>query len=275
MGVLAVLAIGLAFLFRKPTGRVRLANIAEGVHDANVTRLTDAAITTRFLIVKVGTDTDHIAVAGAQDIGIGVVADEADAAERNVTVGLFGRGPTKRMVASEAIAVGGKCFQAASGKIAASGTNFVGIALRAAAADGDVIEVNDTLRSANPVEIVTATNVITAAETGSVFFLASATEFVSTLPAPGLGLTFSFIVSAAPSGASYTIVAASGTPIHGLGVSSADAGGSVSSTAGTGVLTITFVDGQAKKGDRVDLVSDGTSWYAVGFCSDEDAITFS
>lgn len=124
-------------------------------------------------------------------------------------------------------------------------------------------------------EIVAATNVILATESGKVFFLSSTTEFVSTLPAPAAGLKFTFIVSGAPSGASYTIVSASGTDnIHGVAVSAADAGGSVDTTAGTAADTITFVDGQALKGDRVDLVCDGTSWYAIGFCSDEDAITF-
>lgn len=126
-------------------------------------------------------------------------------------------------------------------------------------------------------ETVAATNVITAAESGKVFFLSHATEFASTLPAPAAGLNYSFIVAAAPSGASYTIVSDGVTQnvIHGVAVSAADAGGSVSSTAGTAVDVITFVDGQAKIGDRVDLVCDGTYWYAMGVCSDEDAITFS
>lgn len=126
-----------------------------------------------------------------------------------------------------------------------------------------------------PVETVTATNVITAAESGKTFFLSSATEFVSTLPAPAVGLKYSFIVAAAPSGASYTIVTHDGSDlIHGVAASAADAGGSVDTTAGTAADTITLVDGQALIGDRVDLISDGTYWYALGMCSDEDAITF-
>lgn len=125
------------------------------------------------------------------------------------------------------------------------------------------------------IEVVTATNVITAAESGKTFFLSSATEFVSTLPAPAAGLRYKFFVAAAPSGASYTIVSDSGTDnIHGVAVSAADAGGSVDTTAGTAADTITFVDGQALKGDFVEVECDGTSWYAVGVCSDEDAITF-
>lgn len=126
------------------------------------------------------------------------------------------------------------------------------------------------------VETVTATNILTAAESGKTTFLSSATEFVSTLPAPAAGLKFSFVVAAAPSGASYTIVTHDGSDlIHGVAASAADAGGSVDSTSGTPADTITFVDGQALVGDRIDVISDGTYWYAFGLCADEDAITFS
>lgn len=124
-------------------------------------------------------------------------------------------------------------------------------------------------------EILTAAKTVTAAESGKTFYLNSSTEFACTLPTPALGLEYTFIVKAAPSGASYTIVSASGTDnIHGVAVSAADAGGSVDTTAGTAADTITFVDGQALQGDRVHLECDGTYWYADGLCSDEDAITF-
>lgn len=119
------------------------------------------------------------------------------------------------------------------------------------------------------------TRPVTAAESGTTFFLSLATGFVTTLPAPALGLHYRFLVAIAPSGGSYTIVTTGGTDlIHGAAASAADAGGSVDSTAGTAADTITFVDGQAVKGDWVEVVSDGTSWYAFGICSDEDAITF-
>jgi membrane protein implicated in regulation of membrane protease activity len=120
-------------------------------------------------------------------------------------------------------------------------------------------------------EIVTATNAITAAESGATFFLNSATEFVSTLPAPALGLRYTFIVSAAPSGASYTVVTTSSANIiKGLQQSVAgDAGDS-----GTADDTITFVDGQAVAGDRVDVISDGTSWFAYANSKVAAGITF-
>jgi len=111
-------------------------------------------------------------------------------------------------------------------------------------------------------EIVAATNVILASESGKTFYLNSATEFVSTLPAPALGLNFTFIVSAAPSGASYTIVTnASANIIKGNVVTSEDAAGDFETS---GADTISFVDGQAVAGDMVVVHSDGTNWFAYG-----------
>lgn len=134
-----------------------------------------------------------------------------------------------------------------------------------------------TLLTKDLTEVVTATNVITAAESGSVFFLNSATEFVSTLPAVAAGLHFTFIVTAAPSGASYTVVGASGTPIHGM-VLSKDLNGVTDSgaTAGTGVLTLTFVDSKSVKGDSAEFWCDGTDWFVVARTGGNfDAITLS
>lgn len=123
-------------------------------------------------------------------------------------------------------------------------------------------------------EVVTATNVITAAENGRTFFLNSATEFVSTLPAPQAGLRFTFVVSAAPSGASYTIVTnGSANIIVGHVVSSDLNAASDGDSETSGGDTISFVDGKAVKGDTVELLCDGTNWYARAFCVAFDAIT--
>lgn len=124
-------------------------------------------------------------------------------------------------------------------------------------------------------EVVTATNVITANENGKTFFLNSATEFVSTLPAPAKGLRFKFIVAAAPSGASYTIVTnASANVIKGF-VCSADLNAASDGDIETsGADTISFVDSKAVAGDTVQLECDGTNWFAIAHCSVFDAITF-
>lgn len=126
-----------------------LANINEGVHDAGrITRKADAAIATRHFLVKVGSDANHIAVAGAADIPLGVCQDEPSAAEETCTVQLLGSTDrTLLMVASAAIVNDTFVVAAAGAKIrtlpATTGTYYIiGRALQAAAADGDVIEVD-------------------------------------------------------------------------------------------------------------------------------------
>lgn len=121
-------------------------------------------------------------------------------------------------------------------------------------------------------EVVTAANVITAAETGSVFFLNSGTEFASTLPAPAAGLHFTFIVTAAPSGASYTIATNSSANII-LGTVHSSTGGNADSEL-SGCDTITFADGVSVVGDTVELWCDGTNWFAKAFCDADAGITF-
>jgi len=117
----------------------------------------------------------------------------------------------------------------------------------------------------------TAASSLTAADSGKVIFLNSATEFVTTLPAPAAGLAFTFIVTAAPSSASYTVVTnGSANIIKGQAVNAAGVAGDT----GTADDTITFVDGQSVAGDMVTVVSDGTSWFAKGFCAVAAGITF-
>jgi hypothetical protein len=58
---------------------VRLANIAEGTHDGRITKGVDAAITERYLLGKIGSASDRVAVCGASDTPIGVITDEAAA----------------------------------------------------------------------------------------------------------------------------------------------------------------------------------------------------
>ena len=118
---------------------------------------------------------------------------------------------------------------------------------------------------------LTAASTLTAAQSGTTFFLSSATEFATTLPAPAAGLVYTFIVGAAPSGASYTIVTASSANIiKGQAVNAAGAAGDT----GTSDDTISFVDGAAVAGDTVTVISDGTSWFAYGQCAVAAGITF-
>lgn len=121
-------------------------------------------------------------------------------------------------------------------------------------------------------ETVAATNAITAAESGTTFFLSSATEFASTLPAPAAGLHYRFIIAAAPSGASYTVVTnASAQILAGKVISVAGDAGDVENAATA--TTITFVDGQSVIGDIAEVWSDGTSWFAICVASVAAGIT--
>lgn len=123
-------------------------------------------------------------------------------------------------------------------------------------------------------EVVAATNVIAASETGTTFFLNHATEFVSTLPAPAAGLRFTFVVTGAPSGASYTITTNSSANVIKGQVYTVDVNsGTDPDFEVSGGDTISFVDAKAVAGDRVDVICDGTNWFAYGFCSVFDAIT--
>lgn len=81
---------------------------------------------------------------------------------------------------------------------------------------------SSTILYRDKTEVVAAANVIAADESGSVFFLNDATEFASTLPAMAAGLHYTFIVTGAPSGASYTITTNGGAAkIYGSAVNAA------------------------------------------------------
>jgi hypothetical protein len=111
------------------------------------------------------------------------------------------------------------------------------------------------------VKELTEASTLTVADSGKVFMLNATSEFATTLPAPSnIGWEGTFIVKAAPSGASYTVVAPSGAV---LGSVSAGAADDVADTSDGSDTTITFVDGSAVAGDYVKLVSDGTNYYII------------
>lgn len=147
--------------------RLIASNIAEGVHEASVTKLTDAAISTRHLLYKQGSDANHVAViTSASDIAIGTVPDEASAAEEYVEVKLLGKGGTTKMVSNGTVVAGGRVYQTSAGKVASTGTIAVGIALTSGAVDGDVVEVADVSLANSPATRgITATAVAAAGST--------------------------------------------------------------------------------------------------------------
>jgi hypothetical protein len=144
ISMLILLALGALVVHLNRSGLTRAINtLTVGSHTDSITKLTDAAITARHLLYKLGTDAAHIAVSGAADVPWGTIDDEATAAEEVVAVQLLGKGPSKRMVASGVIAAGVPVYAAAAGKVADAGTVVVGVSLSAAGADNDIIEVVD------------------------------------------------------------------------------------------------------------------------------------
>jgi stage V sporulation protein SpoVS len=96
-----------------------------------------AGAVAQFLRVKT---PGAVAAAGATDVSIGTM-DLPCLAAGPCSVRLRSAQGTRKMVASEPITAGNAVYAAASGKIAATGTVYEGIALETAAANNDVIEV--------------------------------------------------------------------------------------------------------------------------------------
>ncbi len=125
------------------------ANIAEGTHgDGCISKKADAVIATRNLLVKQGSDVDHIAVTtAASEIAMGVVDDEAAAIEDNVNVQLLGnKQGTILMVSDGTISANDLVTPTTGGKVAKLGTAggsyyIIGRAMNTASGSGDLVEV--------------------------------------------------------------------------------------------------------------------------------------
>lgn len=121
---------------------------------------------------------------------------------------------------------------------------------------------------------LTAVTTLGEVDSGKTIFLNSTTEFAVTLPKVKAGLNFTFIVKAAPSGASYTIATAESSPLFYGQIFTSDINSETDADYNiVGAETLTFADGVAVIGDRIDMISDGTSWYVKGFCTAYNAIT--
>ncbi len=112
---------------------------------------------------------------------------------------------------------------------------------------------------------LTEASTLGSGDSGKVFFLNSATEFATTLPAcsGNAGYNVTFVVKAAPSGANYSVQSASSSDYI---IGSVSAGGE-NDTADTSDGTdtrVNFIGGSAVAGDWVKLVCDGSAWYIVG-----------
>lgn len=142
--------------------------LGDGSHPAGkLSLLTDAAITTRYLLGKVGTDANHIAViSAASDEPKGVIFDEAAAAEALVGVQLLGCAPgTVPMVAQGSIDADVDVYSHSNGKVTvaptSAGTYWKVGKSRTASTAGLLIEVEPCL----PQKTVVIANASTLSQT--------------------------------------------------------------------------------------------------------------
>lgn len=122
------------------------------------------------------------------------------------------------------------------------------------------------------VEVVTATNVIAASESGKTFFLDAAAGFVSTLPTAAPGLHFRFIVKTAPTTNGYTITGSPADVIYGT-IATSGAENTINGVTASQADNIILVHNVALIGDEVEFRSDGTNWYVTGNVNTYAAVT--
>lgn len=123
--------------------------------------------------------------------------------------------------------------------------------------------------------ILTESKTLTDSDSGRTFFLNAVGGFTITLPSPRGGVNFKFVVKTTPT-TNYTIVSKGTTDVIGGQVITSDIYGTErqGSVQTPGVAYVRIIAGRAKVGDSIDMVSDGTYWYANGYCGLYDAIQF-
>jgi hypothetical protein len=146
---LSMVLLAIGSLFRFGGNREEVSNVASsvGTSENGTAQLlcSIAAITQRYLLVQPGASPGvNFIVNVATTRPLGVVMDEPAIGEC-VTIQLLGVKPgTMKMVANGAITAGSMLYTAAAGKVSptyAATAFLVGRALTAAAADGELIEV--------------------------------------------------------------------------------------------------------------------------------------
>ena len=167
------------------------------VNTHSLTFLASAAMGP-FLRVKLS--SGKLVAAGAEDRELGTLEQRVLAADDPAAVVPRNAEGTVRMVAAGAVTQFATVYGAASGKVSATPNgNPIGMAMTAAAADGNYIEVfrfqSQPIRTA---EDHTADDTLTAAESGTIHTTVGATGTVTlTLPSATPGLELFFRVGAA------------------------------------------------------------------------------
>ena len=204
VGLLAGFKHAFALVFQ-PLGLTDALNTTGSHASGLVTRITEVAFDTPYLLARKGTAARQILLGTATARPLGSVADSA-LITTDIGVRLLGGPDTQLLIADGVIAVDNPVYTAAAGKVsatAASGSYLVGVALTATTADGQEIEV----ATCAP-QPATTPSVVVAAAGGAVSALqATGGVVVSnagasgaaafTLPAALVGMRVAAVVEAA------------------------------------------------------------------------------
>ncbi|HEV2695248.1 MAG TPA: hypothetical protein VG347_20310 [Verrucomicrobiae bacterium] len=115
---------------RAPMGNVMFANIGEGTFETGKkSYIPDASTNGRYLIYKIGSDADHVTLAGLNDVAIGVSDDQADTTNsQSITIKLFGVCPGMMRVQTDGTIANGNYVKAgANGQATLAVTGDPGI----------------------------------------------------------------------------------------------------------------------------------------------------
>jgi len=131
---------------------------------------------------------------------------------------------------------------------------------------------NDVIRQRGEVEVISAAQTLTAADSGKVFILDAAAGATVTLPALEEGLSFKFIVGAAFATSNWIVASAEGDNINGI---IADMGATPAGVPASGEDQINFVNSAETVGDYIELVCDyaNSQWLVSGMCAANGGIT--
>lgn len=122
-------------------------------------------------------------------------------------------------------------------------------------------------------KVLTTTKAVTAEESGSHFVLNTVTAFVTTLPAPAVGMEFWFHIGATEPTTSHTIVTNASANIIVGNLASPDMNAASDVATVADADTISFIASKALHGDFAHVWSDGTNWYLDGMCKAFDGMT--
>jgi hypothetical protein len=157
--VAAILGIFAWMILHRATRRTRVefCNVFGATHDGGrVSKLADAATSYRYLLYKMGTDADHVAICGAGETPLGPSDDQAEAG-LPIAINVLGacKG-TVRMVSDGTPTDGNYVKAAANGQcaLASNGDVVIGRAIiplnTDAATAGAVIEVTPIMPAKHP-----------------------------------------------------------------------------------------------------------------------------